>query len=109
MLFLHTEGLSDGEKQNQFTQLEQEMTSGPITADHAARMLSLVRELPPETATDILSDIFMMGVETAQTHLEEDPLPEVPDTVVSFFRLALGFCLEGSRAAVQRESISPSA
>ncbi len=109
MLFLHTEGISDGEKQQQFTQLEGEMSAGPVTDDHARRMLSLIRELPPETATDVLSDIFLAGVDTAATHLEEDPLPEVPDSVVSFFRLALGFCLEGSRAAEARESISPSA
>lgn len=83
------------------------MSAGAVTNDHANRMLSLIRALPPETATDVLSDIFMAGVSTAQMHLKEDPLPEVPNSVVEFFRLALGFCFEGHQAS--KDSVSSSA
>lgn len=116
MLFLYNPGLSDDEKQQRFTELEADMAKGPITNEHSHRMLSLVRELPPETATEVFSSILLTGCRTAEVHLEEDPLPEVPSMVVDFFRMALTFCFEGATAekatgvsSSSTRSVSPSA
>ncbi len=105
MLFLHNPGASGPELQQRFAALQTRMqTEKPINNNHAREILSLLRELPPEEAQSMTQQILSNGCEAAKTYLKQDPLPDVPDIVIDFFRAAFTLCVDGYEAVSVRAS-----